>query len=213
MQTLSIEKREGGKASKLRREGRVPIAIQGRGQETVLASADEVELRRALAASHGQKLMLALGGESAFEVLVRGMDFDAAKGQLLAISAQRVSEDDVVKVSVPIVLDGEPESVHEGVSTLSSPTATVEVKGVLHDIPEEIHVDASQLSEHDKILVSDLHLPEGVEAQTSPDAVVASTTINPAFIEPENSEASEEQAEVAAEEEEAGSAPDESASE
>ncbi|CAN5364785.1 50S ribosomal protein L25/general stress protein Ctc [soil metagenome] len=183
MQTLSIEKREGGKAAALRRTGRVPISIQGGGTETMLASADAVEVRRVLAASHGQKMMIKLGTTKSFEVLVRGSDFDAAKGQLLALSLQRVSENDIVKIEVPVVVDGEPQSVTDGHSTLSISTTSLELKGALHDIPEEIHVDASQLGEHDKLLAGDVVLPKGVTLQTSPDAVVASTSVNRAFVE------------------------------
>ncbi|RYG35338.1 hypothetical protein EON81_13030 [bacterium] len=183
MHTLNVDKREDKKAAAIRRSGRVPIAIQGKGVETVLVSAPELETRKALGASHGQKMMIALGGETSYEVLVRGSDFDAAKGQLLSLTLQRVSEDDVVTMEVPVVADGIPESVNDGHSTLSFPTPTVQLKGALHDLPEEIHVDVSKLEGHDKLLASDLVLPKGVTLQTSPDAVVATTGVNRAFVE------------------------------
>ncbi|RYG48271.1 hypothetical protein EON79_04970 [bacterium] len=183
MYTLNVDKREDKKAAVIRRSGRVPIAIQGKGVETVLASAVEVDVRRALGASHGQKMMVMLGGETSYEVLVRNSDFDAAKGHLLSLTLQRVSEDDVVTLEVAVVADGEPESVTDGQSTLSFPTSTIMLKGALHDLPEEIHVDVSKLGPHDKLLASDVVLPKGVTLQTSPDAVVATTGVNRAFVE------------------------------
>ena len=180
MEQLQLKPRATGanaKPHQLRAQGVLPLAIVATNKETMLAQMDRAAFETAMGHTDGiAKFTAKLEGESkAFEVLVREVQKNPLSRRTIHAVLQRVSESDVLKVQVAIVIHGDPECVQKGRSTLTQVTDHVELKGELGKLPEHIEVDVSGLDDVDKISVADLKLPEGVECLTSMDATVVTT--------------------------------------
>ncbi|MGE0001839.1 MAG: 50S ribosomal protein L25 [Fimbriimonadaceae bacterium] len=176
----------GNKPHQLRRQGILPLAIVDKDGQTVLVQTDMDEFVFALAKTDGlSRFDATFEGESGkFSVLVKQIHKEAVSRRPIHALLQIVTDSDIVKAEVSIAVHGEPESVTRHEATMSQLLNALEVRGRLDSIPGTIDVDASGLSESDKILVSDLTLPDGVEVLSSPDAVVVTTQVARAFVEP-----------------------------
>ncbi|MBI4036837.1 hypothetical protein HY385_00220 [Candidatus Daviesbacteria bacterium] len=93
----------------------------------------------------------------------------------LHIDFYQVKLSEKVTVSVPLELIGEePEVVHGGEAVVIQPISEVEVEALPTDLPEKIEVDISALKQiDDAILISQLHVPQGVTILTDPESLVA----------------------------------------
>src|SRR5258708_6160360 len=109
MSTLNVTPRTqgGAKAKQLRKEGSVPISLIGRDHKPLLVSASLVEVRKALSHpdSHG-RVNVQIDGAKATKAVVKNLEHDAIKHQLLAVTLQVVDEDDMIKADVPITMHG-----------------------------------------------------------------------------------------------------------
>ncbi len=179
MEKLELKPREiglGSKPHQLRKRGVLPVAVVSTGEETILAQTDSRVFEEVMKHNEGlAKFMAKLDGEGkAFEVIVKEVQKTAIDRKIIHAVLQRVKETDTVKVSVPIIVHGDPVGVVKGRSTIAQYTDSIEVKGRLSLIPESIEIDASGLNDDDKILVGSIQLPHGVECLTSADATVVS---------------------------------------
>ncbi len=176
MSMFQVERRqrEGAKPKQLRKKGLLPMALVERTHETTLIQAPVDQLREAMRHVDGHgALQLQIEGESTpRKAIVKHVEQDALKRELIHVTLQEVSDDDPVKLEVPIVLRGHPESEGQGV-TLTQVLTTLKVRGRLRDMPEHIDVDVSQLAVGGHIEVGQLSLPENVECQTDAHATIA----------------------------------------
>lgn len=181
MDRLSLKAEERtvtGKAVKrLRRDGLIPANVYGKkiDSESVLIRVED--FRKVFAQSGETGLIdLKIGEEKTKPVLVRDLQFDARRGELLHVDFYQVNLKQKVKVYVPVVLIGdEPESVHLGETVVLNPLSDIEIEALPADLLDKLEVDISGLKEvDDSILVSDLKIdPEKVTVITAPEEVVA----------------------------------------
>src|SRR5690625_539584 len=96
-------------------------------------------------------------------------------------------EGEKVTMTIPIVVTGE-ESVDEGY--VSQELNELEVEIAPSDAPDEIEVDVSQMEIGDTMTVSDLEIPEGVDAEILTDGDYTLVTVVPPteYEEPEQGE-------------------------
>ncbi|MCC6404417.1 MAG: 50S ribosomal protein L25 [Fimbriimonadaceae bacterium] len=188
----------GNKPHQLRRQGILPLAIVSKDGHTTLVQTDMAEFVFALAKTDGLSRFDATmeGEKGKFSVLVKQIHKEAVSRRPIHALLQVVTDSDIVKAEVSIAVHGEPESVSRNEATMAQLLNVLEVRGRLDSIPGTIDVDASGLSESDKILVSDLKLPEGVEVLSSPDSVVVTTQIARAFVEPTPEDATTSEVEI-----------------
>lgn len=190
----------------------MPMAIVSGNDEPRLVQAEKKQLKDVLTAMTGVAMLdVSIEDAQPIKAVVKQIQRDPSTRKVLHIVLQEVRQTDVIKIAIPIVIEGEPESVQQNESTMSSSLSQLEIQCKVSDIPEQVLVDASQLGPNDKIAVSDLQLPDGVTVMTSPDAVVVTTKpaksleelLEPTEIEVEDGEeveAAEGEAEEAAEE-------------
>src|SRR6187549_2245519 len=112
--TLVVEpRREIGSrpAKRLRREGRIPAVVYGRGHTATSVTIVRRDLRTALNTEAGVNALLDLrvGGERLLAI-VRELQRDAVRNEVSHVDFILVSRDEAVTVDVPIVLHGEAES-------------------------------------------------------------------------------------------------------
>jgi large subunit ribosomal protein L25 len=195
------------KARSLRAGGKIPGVIYGHGEATLAVTLDKHEVD--LAIGHGERL-LEIDIEGTMQnVLVKDVQYDHMGSDILHVDLTRVNLDELVEVTVPIVLRGTPAGAIEG-GVLNQVVAQVSVEVQVRSIPDDIRTTVDHMKIGDKLFMKDLHLPEGAKLKDDPEMLIATVS----FVAEEVVAATEEQ--VAApevigakkeEEGEAGAAP------
>ena len=196
---LAAEFRDGqgkGASRRLRHAGRVPAILYGGHVEP-----------RAITLDH-QKLMTLIDNEKFYSsiinivvgdkkqaAIVKDMQMHPARNAIVHVDMQRVSENEKIRIHIPIHFKGEAAS--PGVKTqggvVSHRIADVEISCLPKDLPEFIELDLSGMHINESKHLSDLPLPAGV---TIPSIAKGNATV--VSIHPPRAEEPEPTAEVAA---------------
>lgn len=188
----------GKKVSKLRREGIIPGHVFGKKVETESVAVKATDFIKVYKEAGETGLIdLKIGEEKVRPVLIRQVQVDPVRGEILNIDFYQVNLTEKTTVNVPINLIGEePELVHTGEAVVIQPMMEVEVEALPDDLPENIEVDITPLKAiDDAITVADLPVPNGVTILAEPEAVVVKLDN---AVTAEMQELLEEQAEEAA---------------
>ncbi len=182
---LAVERREQvgkGVARKLRRTGSIPGIVYGPGKEPTPVHTSERDFARVFQqAGHTQLIDLDVAGETK-TVLIKAVDRDPVKDDVVHVDFHEVRMDTVIHSSVPILVIGEDSRESDG-GILNQSLRELDIKSLPAAIPEHIEIDAASLKVGDTILVSDLKLPEGVETEVDPEEVVVSIVLPAAEVE------------------------------
>jgi len=177
---LAVEvrgERGKGAARRLRAAGRIPGVVYGPAKESVAISLDPSVLERIIKKSTaGLNTLIDLEGAaevSGRTVLVKDLQREPVYGDLVHADLYELDQTKRVRVSVPIHLTGTPVGVTMG-GLLDHALRAIEVDCLARSIPDEFVVDVSALEQGHSLHVSDLVLPEGVEAHTSLELSVVS---------------------------------------
>src|SRR5262245_14271322 len=201
---IAIERRTGtgkGAARKLRGAGRVPAVLYGPKRAAAHVSVDGVEFEHRLArleGSHLVRLVHAGGSDSELHermVLLREMQRHPVTGEVLHADFYEVDLTERLVVSVPLHFTGKAAGVVAG-GILQAILREVEVETLPTEIPEFIEVDVTALGIHEAVHLSDLKLPEGVQAVGDPTQTLV--TVLPPTVEAKPAEAAEAAPEGAA---------------
>ena len=216
MATLQIESRPKTSSAGTRRllnDGILPMALISKKDGTKLIQAVRSDVKTIFDAMSGVAIFDVEDSGNKSRVILKDVQRDPASRRVIHMTVMEVAMDDVVKVSVPVHVEGTPESVAKKISTLMVPTTQLDVQARVKDLPETIVVDVSKLGENDKIADGDLNLGDGVSFLTS-DATVIATTKQLRSMASAEAEEGEEGAEgEGAEGEEAGEGAEEAAEE
>jgi large subunit ribosomal protein L25 len=163
---LAAEPREilGKKVALLRREGKLPAVVYGRGHESeaIQLDAHEFETFRRHAVRNAL-VDLKVGNGGAYPVLLHGVQEHPINRRPLHADfyVVRMTEEMAVDVSVAIVGDSEAVTKHGG--TLLHLRDTIHIRALPADIPPSLELDVTPLHDFDAVLhVSDLVVPTGV---------------------------------------------------
>ncbi|NLT73769.1 MAG: 50S ribosomal protein L25 [Chloroflexi bacterium] len=196
-QTLTLEAQSRDTQSTpraLRREGFVPGVLYGNQFDSVALQIPERALSRVLNTVGTTRLFsLSVSDRSLSEtVLVRAVQRHPVTGSLLHIDLYRIVAGQAITTAVPVRAHGEAPATEEG-GVVSLLLNELEIECLPADLPEQIVVDLSALTEMDSVIyVSDLSLPEGVTALIDAEAVVARVLAPRAAEEEEEAEGAEE---------------------
>jgi large subunit ribosomal protein L25 len=139
---------------------------------------------------------------SKYPVLIYDVVHHPLSGEVLAVDFYGVRLDEEVQTEVPLVFVGQAPAVEDHEGVLIEVLQTVAVESLPADIPREIKVDVSHLTELEQsIHVKDLAVPRNVRILVDPEAVVV--TVKPQMTEEEEKALEEENAQIGAEPEEA----------
>lgn len=182
MATLQVQTREQTRSADVRRlrsQGILPIALIVKGEGTKLVQAPAKDVRAVLSGSAGSAVFgVSLGGDAKpIQVILKDLQRDSISRKVIHATFQEVRDDEVIRFSVPVIVDGEPDCVTKKRSSLQVNMTNLEIFAKPADIPESIHLDVSQLKDHDKIVVGDIKLPNGVTTHLPEDAVVVTTIV------------------------------------
>jgi len=198
--TLFAEKRiEVGKgaARSLRRAGYIPAVLYRSGKSTPIKLKKQ-ELVRFINSTMGEQVMINLqfnDGDSKI-VLLKDYQVDPVKGELLHTDFYEVSLKEKLRVSVSVMLKGEPIGVKTQGGVLEQGLSELEIECLPENIPPYIEVDVSKLHAGEAIHVEDISIPNGIKVLDNPKEVIATVVIPTEEVEIKEGEEEIEEPEV-----------------
>ena len=155
-----------GASRRLRRAGYIPAVLYGGHKEPVSLALNQNEVHRQVKeeAFFSHILTLQIDGRAERAVL-RDMQRHPYKPLVSHLDLQRVSEDEQIRVHVPLHFVNEEncKGVRQEGGVISHLLIEVEVACLPKDLPEYIEVDVADLGMSESIHLSELQMPSGVE--------------------------------------------------
>lgn len=174
--TLEASRREriGKRVKQVRRQGQLPAILYGTGIEPVPIQLDDRETTKVMTGISGSTLIdLNLDGDT-HKVLVRAVQRDPIRRNMLHVDFLKVAMDVLIRTEVPIELTGSAPAVKEQGGILVPGVNEIEVEALPGDLPDRLTVDLSVLQEiDDAITVGDLPVSSGVRILTDKEEIVA----------------------------------------
>ena len=178
---LRTEKGKGA-AHRIRREGKIPAVLYGRGMETYSLNVDPEELKKILSSGARGNTLIGLnlvgpGSEKIGKkvVMLKDLQIHPIKRNYLHADFYAVMMHEKIEVEVRIQLTGKAEGTKSG-GILEQPRREVRVRCLPTDIPEFIEVDVSALQIGDSLHVKDIPSSEKFEIVAESNFTVASVT-------------------------------------
>jgi large subunit ribosomal protein L25 len=192
---IEAQEREviGKKVKALRREGLLPAIIYGSGISPIPVTLNAKAVNQTLRVIGANTLVTIMIGKKEHLTLVRDIQRDFIKRDLLHMDFQAVSLDESITSTVPIVIVGESPAVVDFEALLVTSMEEIEIEAKAKDLPDIIEVDVSGLLEiGDHILVKDLVVPGEVTILDDPNEIVIVATAQTLMeLEPEVEEGAE----------------------
>ena len=179
----------------LRRDGGLPAVVYGSGESSTALTLDYHEFEGFLRKTRGESVVinLEIEGMDDKKALLRDIQRDYLRNQLLHADFQQIRMSDQITTEVSLVMMGEPVGVTRDGGVLDQSLRVIEISCVASEIPEHLEVDIGNLGMGETIHVSDLTF-ENVEIVTDGEVAVVSV-LTPMAEEPEEEEADLEQEE------------------
>lgn len=188
---LTAEKRtETGKgpAGRLRAQGRIPAVMYGAAVDgTTSLHIDASDLYHVLHTSAGMNVIVQLQVDGD-EILAmpRELQRHPVRGDLFHVDFVTIDRDTLVRVEVPVRLNGTEKVAAPGVVTHILHDIPIRVRPL--DIPDQFELDVASMEIGDTLRVEDIEMPEGAEFDTEADRTVVTITA-PTIVEEEAEEA------------------------
>jgi large subunit ribosomal protein L25 len=146
-------------ARRTRRGGQVPgVLYGGGGKEATPISVAPKALLKILHSESGQNTLIALklAGAGDSRVLVKHFQLDPITHEVLHVDFLRIAMDKLLRVTIPIIVHGEPKGVKQQGGILEFIRREIEIEVLPADIPEHIDVDVTELMLHQGVRVRDI---------------------------------------------------------
>ena len=160
-----------GASRRLRRRGLVPAIVYGGHKEPEMIALTHSQLIRHLEheAFYSHVLNLKVGEETA-SVVLKDLQRHPAKPFVLHADFMRVSQDEKLRMMVPLhFLNEEKSKGIKAGGNVSHNFTEVEITCLPKDLPEFIGVDVTEMDVGDIIHLSEIAMPEGVALAHAPD--------------------------------------------
>ncbi len=181
MERVSLEatRRESvGKstARKLRRAGRVPAVIYGRGQESVPVAVDGKALKTALLTDAGLNVLidLAIAGDGSRRqqtVMVKELQRGIFLREITHVDFHTISLEEKLEAHVPLTFIGQAKGIAAG-GVLEVILREIVVECLPTQIPEDIEVNINDLAIGDTLHIRDLQIPADIIVVNPPEEAV-----------------------------------------
>lgn len=171
----SLRKVVGKKTSSLRRQGIAPIHLFGRDMESLTLQCDVAQLERAYQrVGRTRPIELDLADhKQAGTVFIRDIQRDPIKRRILHADFYMVRKGEKIKLDIPLVFVGEAPAMKAKGRILTQPMSNFSIECLPDNIPSQIEVDISSLTDLDKaILVKDVPVGEGITVNEDPEQLV-----------------------------------------
>ena len=167
----------GKRVKLLRQQGWVPGVLYGHNFDSVSLQFETKELRQTLSQVGASQLIgiKVKGVEEEPEMaLVRDVQRDFIRGDLLHVDFYRVDMTERLTTEVPLMIVGTSPVVERNEGILLYGVSTLEIECLPGDLVDGIEVDITELTEVDHAIhVSDLAVPAGIDVLTDLGEMVA----------------------------------------
>lgn len=173
---LTAKKRTiiGKKVSVLRREGMLPAIVYGSGMEPIPLELNAHETSKILKQVSGSTLLTLQIGSQKHAAIVRDVQIDVLRRDLVHIDFLKVALDTVIRTTVPVTTIGEAPAVPNLGGVLVLGISQLDIEALPGDLPDTISVDLSPLIEiNNSITVKDLSISDQVTVLTDENEVIA----------------------------------------
>jgi large subunit ribosomal protein L25 len=153
-----------GAARSLRREGRIPAVIYGRGRDPEAVDVDTTSLTRLLAqiAAATTIVDVTVEGRTPVKALIREIQRNPVRpADIIHLDLYEVHADQKVTIEVPVKLIGVPDGVKNFGGVLDQIMHDMSIRVLPANIPEHIDVDVSALAIGQSIHIADLQAQAG----------------------------------------------------
>ena len=151
-----------GVARTLRREGKVPAVIYGRGREAEALAVDTFELTRLLSeiAAATTLVDVTVEGRAPVKALIREIQRNPVRPtDIIHLDLYEVHADEKIVVEVPLHFTGIPEGVRNFGGVLDQTMHSLSVRVLPANIPEFLEVEVTPLNIGQSIHVGELNFP------------------------------------------------------
>lgn len=164
---LSLKNREltGKKLRVLRADGIIPSVLYG-GKEPMLLASEYVATEKVLEkAGYHSPVDLDIEGKKRLAI-VKDVQIDPVSRKIVNVEFQKISAKEDVTATTPLVIVNFEASEASKIYhfALNQALEEIDVKAKPADLPKELEINAENMKElDDKLTISDIVLPEGVE--------------------------------------------------
>ena len=168
--TIAAEIRQDtgkGASRRLRHDEKIPAVLYGGDKDPVALTLNHQEILHETESESFYSSIMDIKVEDGRtqQVIVRDMQRHPFKQRIMHLDFMRVSQTEVLRISVPFHFVGEEESPAGKTSgvVIQHQMTEVEITALPKDLPEYMEVDLSGLEPGKAIMLSDIKIPEGVE--------------------------------------------------
>ena len=115
--------------------------------------------------------------------MIKEAQYHPVTEQIMHIDLLRVRRDEKMKISIPLVLEGNSVGVVQG-GILTQTLSNIDIQCFPTDVPENIVVDITDLDLNGSISAGDLTLDEDIVLETLPDTTIVACNEPKAESEP-----------------------------
>jgi len=155
-----------GASRRLRHTGKVPAILYGGHKDAQALILDQQNLLTMVGDErfYSSIVQVKISNGTQQEAIVKDVQMHPARNVVVHVDLQRIVENEVIRLKLPIHFKG--ESISPGVKVqggvVSHMRADVEIVALPKDLPEFLEVDMSGMSLNDTKFLSDIPLPPGV---------------------------------------------------
>ena len=161
-------------ARRLRARGLVPAVLYGAFKPSVSLAVNPKEITRILHSKSGHNTIFNVGlGEDTTPAMIVDWQFDPVKDNLLHVDLKRIDLSKRIRVSVPVVTQGDPKGVKQQGGLLELVTREIEIECLPDEIPEHFAMDVTELMIGQNLRAGGIPLTGSMKLMSSPDSVIA----------------------------------------
>lgn len=162
----------GKKLKEVRKEGKLPAVVYGKGKESKALFVNLNEFKK-IWNKIEESTIVKLQGGSNDDVLVYDAEKDPVRGEFVHVDFYALDVDKPITADVNIVFEGVAPSVKELGAVLVKVLHKLEIEALPKDFPHEIKIDVSKLAKiGDRITVKDLALGKSVKVKAREDQII-----------------------------------------
>ena len=181
---LEVQLREElgkNKVKDLRGKGFIPAVIYAEGKKSSPIKVSHRQLWQLIHQHRLESAVINLKMQDAQKqkgraCLIKEIQYDPVKGDIIHVDFNEVSLTKVIKVNVPVIAKGEPAGVKQEGGSLEHILWEIEVECLPTDIPRGIEADVSLLKIGDAVRIKDITFPSNIKVLNAPEAIVFSVT-------------------------------------
>ena len=161
-------------ARRLRQSGRIPAVLYGAYQPAVAVSVNPKEIERILHSQTGHNTIfnVRLDGDVTPAMIV-DWQYHPLHDNLLHVDLKRIDLNQRLRVSIPVLTEGEAKGVKQQGGLLEIVTREIVVECLPDEIPEHFTVNVTELMIGQSIRAGEVGLTGSMKLMSPPDSVIA----------------------------------------